>query len=64
MNPIIEILTAFRDGKSVDTSDIYVSAVVTKLVRRGWLSKSVVNGEITMNDYGMKVLRKALLCLE
>lgn len=61
MNPIIEVLTAFRDGKPVDTSDIYVSAIVTKLVRRGWLSKSVVSGEVIMNDYGMKMLRRATM---
>jgi hypothetical protein len=63
MNPIIEVLIAYRDGKPVDVSDHLTAAIVTKLVRRGCLSKSVVSGEIAMNDHGAKMLGKALLCL-
>ena len=64
MNPIIEVLIAFRDGKPVDTTDHLTAAIVTKLIRRGCLSKSVVSGEVSLNDHGMKMLSRALLCLE
>lgn len=57
MNPIIEIMMAFRDGKPVDTTDHLTAAIVTKLVRRGWLGKSVVTGKVSLSDYGAKKLQ-------
>jgi hypothetical protein len=63
MNPIIEVLIAFRDNTPMG-DDHLTNAIVTKLYRRGYLSKSVATGEITLNDYGAEKLEKALKYME
>ena len=62
-NTVIHVLTSYAEG-TTPTKETMIDRVVSKMVRRGMLSRSVANGEITMNDYGMKILRKIKASME
>lgn len=51
----IYVLLQYRDGNAVEPE---LNPIVNKLVRRGYLGKSVTTGVITLSDYGLKVLSK------
>ena len=49
----IYVLLQYSEGLPVDPG---FSPVVNKMVRQGYLGKSVVTGEITISSYGLKLL--------
>jgi len=55
---VIKVLTSYNEGAAVDTTDPLTKRVVDKLWRRGLLVKAVSNGEMSVSDYGRRVLRK------